>query len=263
VERFFQTAQDQFEAEVRAGELMSLQQLNRALSAWLSVSYHKTKNSDTGQSPKTRYQKGITIIRQVDMRGVIESFMHSATRTVNKTFSDVQLDSRFYRVDAKLRGDRVKVRFDPFSTWQSVHIYSMADEYLGRGTLHDRTSTAPPGALNPRAKPKHSFIDLLIREHNKILAEQTGGIDYRKVLQQRPWPFFEFAKTLAQMMGRTATLADLSTQELESLKKVYNQSLSINRQMLQQAFENAPHPSVPFIVAELKNLIQKEANHVS
>ena len=136
------------------------------------------------------------------------------------------------------------------------------DEYLGNGTLHDRT-TAPFVPETVRPKPKHNFIELLIREHKKNIGKQTGSIDYRKVVQQRPWPFHEFAKTVAQLMGRKAGLADLSAAELESLKKVYNQSLSINQQMLKKAFEKAPQPTVTYIIAELKHLIHEEVHDVS
>jgi hypothetical protein len=58
-------------------------------------------------------------------------------------------------------------------------------------------------------------------------------------------------------------LADLSAGELEELKKVYNQSVAINRQMLKQAFENALYPTVPYIIRELKYLIRKEVHDVS
>ena len=96
-----------------------------------------------------------------------------------------------------------------------------------------------------------------------MLAEQTGGIDYRKVVAKRSWPFHEFAKTVAQLMGKKAGLADLSTGELESLKKVYNHSLCLNRHMLKTAFEKTPYPTVSYIIRELKQLIQKEENDVS
>jgi hypothetical protein len=137
------------------------------------------------------------------------------------------------------------------------------DEYLGTGSLHDRTSVIPSAPEQSQGKPKHSYTDLLLRQHKKMLAQQTSGIDYRKVVQRRPWPFHEFAKTTAQMMGRKAALADLSTGELEALKKIYNQSRSINRNMLKQAFETALYPTVPYIIRELKHLIQKEVNDVS
>ena len=217
IERLIQTIQTQLEAEVRAGDILTLEQLNRCLSAWLAVSYHNSIHSETQQPPERRYQKGLTVIRQVDMGKVIESFMQSVNRTVNRTFSDVQLDKRFYRVDPKLRGDRVQVKYDPFSSWDSVHIYSLGGEYLGTGSLHDRTTVIPAAPQQPQGKPKHSYTELLIRQHKQMLAEQTGGIDYRKVVQRRPWPFHEFAKTVAQRMGKKAGLADLSTGELESL----------------------------------------------
>jgi transposase InsO family protein len=263
IEKFIQTLQQQFEAEIRAGELLSLVELNRSLSAWLAVSYHKEIHSETRQPPEERYQKGLTVIRQVDISRVIESFMQSVKRTVNRTFSDVQVNKRFYRVDATLRGDRVQVRFDPFATWDTVQIYSLNDEYLGNGTLHDRTSVIPGAPELSCGKPKHNYTELLLRQHKKMLAEQTSGIDYRKIVQRRSWPFHEFAKTTAQMMGRKAALADLTTGELEALKKVYNQSRSINRNMLKQAFEMALYPTVPYVIRELKHLIQKEVNDVS
>ena len=68
---------------------------------------------------------------------------------------------------------------------------------------------------------------------------------------------------MAQLMGKKAGLADLSAGELESLKKVYNQSLALNHHKVKTAFEKAPYPTVPYVVRELKYLIQKEKNHVS
>lgn len=263
IERIIQTIQMQLEAEIRAGDILTLKQLNRALSAWLAVSYHKTIHSETQQTPELRYQNGLSVIRSVDLAKVIESFLQSVERTVNKTFSDVQLNKRFYRTEPKLRGDRVLVKYDPFSSFDTVQIHSLDGHFLATGTLHDRTTDIPASAQKPQGKPKHSYTRLLIRQHNQMLAEQSGSIDYRKVLQSRPWPFHEFAKTLAQLMGKSAGLADLSAGELESLKKVYNQSLKINRQMLKAAFEKALHPTVPYIIRELKLLIQKEENDVS
>jgi len=257
IERFFQTAQGQLEAEIRAGDLLTLAQLNRALSAWLAVGYHKEEHSETGEAPENRYQKGLTLIRQVDTSRVIESFMQSITRTVNRTFSDVQVNKRHYRVEPKLRGDRVQVRFDPFSTWDRVQIYSLDDQFLGTGVLHHRDTAMPGAAESAPGKPKHSYPQLLIRRHQKDLAQQTGGIDYRNVVERRPWPFHEFAGAVARLLGFKAGIAGFSPGDLEALKKVYNQSLALDRQMVKRAFENALNPSVPYIIAELKQIIAK------
>ena len=157
IERLIQTIQTQLEAEIRAGDILTLQQLNRCLSAWQAVSYHKTIHSETKQSPEQRYQNGLTVIRSVDMAKVMESFLQSVHRTVNRTFSDVQLDKRFYRVDPKLRGDRVQVKYDPFSSWDTVHIHSLGGQYLASGTLHDRTSRYP---CQPPANPDKTQAQL-------------------------------------------------------------------------------------------------------
>lgn len=260
VERFFQTVQDQFEAEVRAGDILSLDQLNRGFSAWLNIGYHDSENADTGQTPQKRYQQGLNAIRQVDMGRVIESFMQTALRTVNRTFSDVQLNRRFYRVDPKLRGDRVQVRFDPFASWEGVKIYSLKDEYLGDGVLHNRSAAEATPQTVP-AKPRHNLIDLWVRHHKESL-EQQAGIDYRKVLQQKQWPFHEFAKTLARLMGRRGGLSGFSSEEIETLQKLYSRHSGIHRKMVEEAFLKAKMPTVPYVVFELK-LILKEATHVS
>jgi len=263
VERFIQTIQTQLEAEIRAGDLLTLDQLNRYLSAWLAVDYHKTVHSETRQTPEKRYQQGLTVIRQVDMNNVIESFMQSIDRTVNRTFADVRLDNRFYRVDSKLRGDRVQVKYDPFSSLDTVQIYSLVGHYLGTGALYDRSDPVPVTPEQTPKKPKHSYTELLLRQHKQMLAEKTGGIDYRKIVDRSPWPFHEFAKSVAQLMGKKAGLADLTAGELESLKKVYNQSTAINPNMLKQACEKALYPTVPYIILELKHLIRKEVDDVS
>lgn len=257
IERFFQTVQDQLESEIRAGDLLNLAQLNRALAAWLSVSYHKEKHSQTGQSPEKRYQNGLTVIRQVNTSRVIESFMQSLTRTVNRTFSDVQINKRHYRVAPKLRGDRVQVRFDPFSTWDKVQIYSLDGQFLGTGSLHHREDGLPCSPQHSQGKPKYSYTELLIRQHKQDLAEKTSGIDYRKVVERRPWPFHEFANTVAQLLGSKAGLTELCSADLEMLKNVYNQSRTINRHMVKKAFENAIQPTMPYIIYELKKIILK------
>ncbi|MBE7549203.1 MAG: Mu transposase C-terminal domain-containing protein [Planctomycetia bacterium] len=44
------------------------------------------------------------------MDAALAFFMKRIPRTVDRTFADVRIDNRFYRVDPKLRGDKVEVR---------------------------------------------------------------------------------------------------------------------------------------------------------
>lgn len=256
IERLFATTQDQFESEVRAQDALSLDDLNRAFSAWLAVAYHERIHSETGQTPKDRYATGLTVIRHVEMDLVLSSFMRRVTRFVHKDFSDVSLDKRLYRVDPKLRGDKVWVHYDPFSALDTVQIHSMKGEYLGSGVLHHRQSAQTPLPVQPRAKPKHNLIDLLVSEHQKQLAANTQGIDYRKVLSKRSWPFYAFAKAIARLLGKEEGLSSFTVEELEALKKFYNQNPGLTEPELTRAFTRTQNKSLPYLIHELTQILQ-------
>ena len=257
IEKFFQTVQSQFEAEVRAGSILTLEALNRAFSAWLEMSYRRETHSQTGESPRERYHKGLTVLRQVDMEKALVFFMRSAERTVHEEFSDVQLDGRFYRVDKRFRGDRLEVRYDPHSSSGTVLLYSLAGEYLGKGQLHHREK-GEPGDASPLQKPKYNYLDLLVREHEEELREKAQGIDYRRALCERPWPFHAFVKTLAQLLGRKGGPSAFNSGELETLKKIFNRHPGLNEPLLLEAFERAAEKTIPHVAYEIQKLVGRK-----
>jgi transposase InsO family protein len=258
VERFFLTAQEGFEAEVRQGDMLELKRLNRAFSAWLELDYHRIAHSEIRQTPQQRYDAGVTVIRQVDLNEAHASFMRSEQRRVHRDFADIQLDKRFYRVDAKLRGDKVEVRYDPFGILGVVQVYSLDGQYLGEGVLHQREHGEKPNADGAPGRPKHSYLDLLVNEHEKELSAKSRGIDYRKAARQRPWPFPEFVKTLARLMGKKGGLSAFNAGELEKLKKVYNGDADLNKQRLEQAFAKAQEKTIPYVARELRQQTQED-----
>ena len=237
---------------------MHLDELNRALNAWLTVDYHESVHSETRQTPKDRYTSGLTVIRHVEMDQVLASFLRKVIRVVHKDFSDISLDKRLYRVDQKLRGDKVWVHYDPFSSVDIVQVHSIKGEYLGKGVLHHRESAQTPAPVKPAGKPKHNLIDLLVREHQQQLAAATQGIDYRKVLFARPWPFHAFAKTLAHLLGRNEGICAFNAQELEALKKFYNQGAQLTESALTQAFSQTRNKSFPYLIVELKQILKEK-----
>ena len=260
IERFFETAQGQFESEVRAGEILTLDRLNRALAAWLEVTYHQQIHSETGQTPLQRYHQGNRFTRHVNLQEVLKYFLHKVRRTVNETFSDVQLDTLFFQVHRGLRGDRVEVRDDPFSPLETVLLYSLDGEYLGVGKRHQRESVPQQSPPQPRPKPKHNYLDLLIQEHDEALCQRHAGIDYKAVLAAagRRWPFAEFVKQLAAYLGRKGGLAAFSTEELESLQKVYQRMTSLDAPLLREACERATARTIPDIVFVLQQLAHEK-----
>lgn len=254
IERFFETTQSQFEAEVRDGDMLSLDRLNEAFAAWLDVVHHQTPNSETGQPPKQRYEDCLIAIRQADMEAVAESFLQHAERSVDKTFSDIRLNNHFYKVDPRLRGDRLDVRYDLRGPVDEILLYSLQEEYLGKGILHQREEgqDAPP-EVKPSGK-KFDVMGMLIDEHKKQLADEVGGIDYSVMQGPRCWPFDAFAACLADLLGRKGGLSAFSAEELTALKQVHNRHPNLTRTLLKKAFARADRPTIPAIIYALQQL---------
>ncbi len=257
IERFFGTAQNQLESEVRAGEILTLDRLNRALVAWLQQSYHQHPNSETGQTPLERYHQGNRFTRHVNLQEVLKYFLCRQRRKVHSDFSDVQLDGLFFQVDPRLRGDWIELRYDPFCPLlETVLLYSLDGEYLGVGTRHQRQSVPDQPPKPPTAKPKHNYLDLLIQKHDESLRQRHAGIDYQAVLAAagRRWPLAEFVKHLAAHLGRKGGLTAFTTEELESLQKVYQRLTTLDAPMLREACTCAAHRTIPDIVFVLQQL---------
>jgi hypothetical protein len=248
----FGTCQSQFEAEVRVGDILSLNELNRAFSAYLEVVYHPKIHSEIGKPPKEQYEQGLTVIRHVDMEEVIQFFMKKEYRSVDKDFSDIRINNRYYRVDPRLRGDRIQVRFDPFSDMEKVLLYSLHDEYLGQGTLYNRDYGAFTEQAPQKMKPKNNYIELLKQQHDKQLNALSRGIDYRKVVSQRAWPFAAFTQKLAKLMGRKGGLGTFSSEEYEMLKKAYNRMADLNEHKLLKAWQKADYKTIPHVIYQLQ-----------
>jgi len=253
IERFFETAQSQFEAEVRAGDLLSLERLNEAFAAWLEVVYHQTANSETGQSPKQRYDQRLIAIRQADMAAVAESFLQQTERTVDRIFSDIRLDNRFYKVDPKLRGDRLRVRYDLRGPVEEILLYSRKDEYLGKGLVHQRQESQNQAPEPRRAAPRFDLLGMLIDKHRQQLTNEIGGIDYSVMQRPRRWSFDAFAACLADLLGRQGGLSAFSAEELDALGKVHVRHPNLTRMLLKKAFAQAERPTIPAIVYALQN----------
>ncbi len=256
IERLFRTIQERFEAEVRANDILSLDDLNRALTAFLAQDYHKSLHTEIGTTPEKALKQGLRVIRRIDLNTFCTSFMQTVKRTVNPTFADVQLNKRYYKTDPRLRGDRVEVRYDPFSSQETVQIYSLKSVYLADGHLHQRTTADPIAPVKIVEKPENNYLDLLQRRHQQELAARTQGIDYRK-MEQRPWPFHEFARLIADLLGKKGGLGAFNAEELEVLKKTWNMHAGINKTMVLQACAAAAHKSIPYVIRELKTLFNQ------
>jgi len=256
IERFFRTCQSQFEAEVRAGDILTLDELNRAFAAWLEVSYHQRTHSEIGQSPHACYHAGRPFIRHVNLEKVTQLFHKRIERTVDRIYCDVRVDRAFFRVqDRHLRGDKVEVRYDPYAPLEQVSLYSPQGVYLGQALRYEREKDAhghqPP--TPPPPKPKHDYLQLLREQHETSMSERSAGADHRELAPPEPWPFIEFAGTLATLLGRHGGLSAFDTDELETLEKLYRR-VACDEALLRQAVEQAAEKTLPVIASQLLRL---------
>ena len=65
IERCFRTVREQFLANLDPKRLLSLDQLNERLQAWIESVYHRAEHSALGTTPLLRWQKDIEQVRQL------------------------------------------------------------------------------------------------------------------------------------------------------------------------------------------------------
>ncbi len=255
VERMFRTIQDGFEAEVRAGEILTLEALNRALAAWLAVAYHKEAHSETREAPEDRFQRGLRAQRTVDLEVALRSFQKSLQRTVHDDFSDVQVENRFFRVDPRLRSDKVEVRFDPFGEFDTVFLYDPDDgRYLGKGVLYQRQTAPPAPPAEARGALRFRYLDLLEEKHRAQLAQEARGIDFRKISRGTE-SFADFLQILGRNLGRRG-LSDFTTNEVEILDRFFQKRREpIPKHAIQRAVSQAGTKDVVSIAVRLEQLL--------
>lgn len=264
IERFFETAQSQLEAEIRAARLLSLGDINRALCAWLAQEYHASVHSETGQSPHDRYHAPTRILRTVRLQSVVKLFYRREERTVDDEYSDVTIDYQHFAVDRKLRGDRVEVRFDPFQTIEElreVELYRLDNgAYLGLGRLYQREKgyhpqPAPPTGSEP-IQPL--YLEALLASHEASHQEQRSrGLDFHSASRRSVWPLSSFAAMLARLLGRQGGLSALSPDELEALGAFHKRHDRVHEALLRAAVAQAESLTIPHVLLQLQRLLSQ------
>jgi transposase InsO family protein len=260
IERFFGTCQTQFEAEVRASAILTLDELNRVLAAWLEMAYHQEVHSQTGQTPHERYHQEPRLIRNVDLSTVLTFFHQRVPRKVDEDFSDVRIDNLFFAVDPMFRDDPVIVEYDPFSSLQEVQLYSPAGIYLGRGKRYQREkgSHQQPAPAPPAEPITPHYLDTLRAEHDAAHQQQRSqGVDFHSARQRNVWAVTSFAHVFARLLGRQGGVSGLTTHEMDILAAFHARHDGLNESLLQEAFHQAASPTIPEVLFQLQSLLHE------
>ena len=167
IERLFRTVREQFLANLTPKQLLSLEELNERLQAWIDV-YHRSEHSALGTTPLLRWQRDIEHLRQLppstDLRRL---FFHRLDRLVRRdcTFA---LHRAFYEAPPHLAGQTVEVRFDPLDLAE-VEIY-LQGELQGTARPVDPVVNAQLPSAKPSVAPAPestgiNFVELLQKKH--------------------------------------------------------------------------------------------------
>jgi transposase len=261
IERVIQTTQLQFESEIRASHTVTLDKLNQYYQAWLHAKYHDTLHSETQQTPRERHAAGTRYRRHVNMAEALELFCQREKRKVDATFCDVRMNSQYYAVHPKYRGDWVWVSYDPFSRGDEVKLYSLAEQYLQVAPRYERLKgTHPQANLPPHPRPTtpldHEYLKMLQARHEEqSQAEAQQGVDYHRARTAHLLSLTQFAGKFAKLLGRQGGASGLSTEELELLASVHRKHPRITTSLLEQACERAELKTIPVIVFQLQQLL--------
>ena len=176
VERVIETIQQQFMVEITGDEdqparrkVSSLEELNRLLEAWVRTVYHGRVHSETGETPRARWDAaGPQLIP--DPGRLRYAFAWSEIRLVRKT-ATVELEGNVYSVDPFLAGRKVELVFDPSDMsevdvyWQGRKAGTGAPQVIGRHS-HPR---APPDEDDPPA------LKLTGTDYPQLIADADAG----------------------------------------------------------------------------------------
>ncbi len=260
IERFFQTCQTQLEAEVRASQILTLEELNRVLAAWLETAYHQEVHSETGQTPHERYHQQPRLIRHVDLGAALTFFHERVPRKVDEDFSDVGIGKLLFAVDPKLRGDDVIVQYDPFSPLEEVQLYSPAGVYLGRGKRYqrERGSHQQPTPATPTEPITPHYLDALRADHDAAQQRRRSqGIDFHSARQRNVWTVTSFARLFARLLGRQGGVSGLSAHEMDILAAFHTRHDGLTESLLRDAFDQATSPTIPEVLFQLQSLFHE------
>ena len=218
IERFFQTCQTQLEAEVRAA-VLTLDELNRVLAAWLQTAYHQEVHSQTGQTPHAALPPGAASGAAGRPGRRARLLSQAGVRTVNEDFSDVRLDNLLLRGRSDAPWRRVIVEYDPFSSLEEVLLYSLTGAYLGRGKRYQREkgSHPQPPPAPPAGPITPHYLDALRAEHAAAQQQRRSqGIDFHSARQRNVWSVTSFARVFARFLGRQGGVSGLTARKWTS-----------------------------------------------
>ncbi len=165
--------------------VVTLDDLNQSLLAWLEVIYHRKVHSETGQSPLDRFRQDTSpSLRPVDPLTLRNAFLFRASRRVSKT-GTFDFQGNRYTAPGFLVGQTIQLHYDPFDL--SVIEIWFNNQRLDNAQAARLQTTVQPGLTPdptpPPPKPTTGtdYLAMLRQERERLLREQLPPIPFTRL----------------------------------------------------------------------------------
>jgi putative transposase len=176
LERFHSTFRGQFLNEIDASKIVSLDDLNARLWAWLEQVYHQCPHAGLGgQIPIERWRQELIHVRPLTVymaNKIDDIFCHRFERRVRKD-GTISWEGIRFEVSYNLAGEKVTLVVDPH-TKTALRIESAFGDDLGPATCLDlksnlhRKRQRPHSAPSMAIKQGENAVDLAHQEYNQL-----------------------------------------------------------------------------------------------
>lgn len=259
IERFFLSAQKQFESEfcTKGKTPLSLARLNELFGIYVDEVYHRSNHSETKQAPAERYSKGLLHPVQVIRREHARQFFYREwKRTVHQDFADVTIDLVHYACDIKLRGDKVLLKGPIDETPDHLEVYDLKGrKKIGEATKHDRSQrrfpdpSPPPEDQTDYAQVLEKIRDIN-REQDKSMTSIEPCLGYEANSQKaNSWTLENFVTRVCQQTEVDPT--DLDDNDLQQLSLVHSLSCDWTVGKVKRAWARCEPKSLQQLLLEL------------
>lgn len=216
IERLNRTIADQFEPEVRALRITSLDELNRLFEAWVEQRYHLEVHEATGQRPIDRVQQEGFSPRYPDPVEVGETFRVRARRKVHPKTSTVEVEATAFVVETFLRGRWVTVHYDPHDL-RDVLVYFKTKRV--QRALPQRPNEPPlPRPDKPQpTPPSFDYLSALRAEYDARVTREARKLSLSAWTPSTAFTLPAFLDVCAKLLGK-----DLAPYERDALTVAFN-----------------------------------------
>lgn len=199
IERWWQTISP-FEDEVGLrDELPTLHDLNRYWEAYRELRYCQAVHSELGKTPNEAIAEVTPQPLEPDV--VRELFLAGADRKVHKKDACVRILGRKFLCDSFLRGQKVRVRYDP-NDLSSVLIFHRGKR-VQKAFLQQPNIAPEPHAQSETQKARQSvdYLALLREDYDRNLLEHARPLAYANINVEPTFDAECFVETVCKLAG--------------------------------------------------------------